>query len=216
MDLAQMNAFESHNDGYKYILCIIDCFTRFAYCVPLKSKTSEVVLAAVKKVIKDSDREPEKIWCDKGSEFYNKDFKRWADEKDIVIYSTYGESKSAVVERFIRTLKELITPIFTETNSRNWVSILPDVMKKYNNRVHSSIDMTPAEASDPKNATKVFLKLHEQKSSKKQKNVPNFHVGDNVRISRQKDVFEKDGYNFSYEVFKVDKVLDTDPITYNS
>ena len=72
--------------------------------------------------------------------------------------------------------------------------------------------MTPVEASDPKNAAEVFLRLTPEKSSKKL--IPKFKVGDNVRISRQKDVFEKDGYNFSYEVFKVDKVLDTDPITY--
>ena len=129
-----MNAFEKHNDGYKYILCIVDLFSKFAWSIPLKSKSADTVLTAIKNVVKESGREPEKIWVDKGSEFYNKDFKTWTNKKDIVIYSTYGESKSAVVERFIRTLKELIVPIFTETNSRDWVSILPDVMKTYNNR----------------------------------------------------------------------------------
>ena len=166
----------------------------------------------MKNVVKDSEREPEKIWVDKGSEFYNKHFKEWTNSKNIVIYSTYGESKSTVVERFIRTLKELITPIFTETNSRNWFEILPDVLKTYNNKTHKTIGMSPVEASDPKNAAEVFLSLTPEKSTKKQKIT--FKVGDNVRISRQKDVFEKDGYNFSYEVFKVDKVLPTELITY--
>ena len=96
-----------------------------------------------------------KIWVDKGSEFYNKQFEQWTNQQNIVMYSTYGESKSAVVERFIRSLKELIVPIFTETNSRNWISILPDVMKKYNNRKHKTIGMTPNEGSDPKNAIDV-------------------------------------------------------------
>ena len=120
------------------------------------------MLAAIKNVVKESGREPEKIWVDKGSEFYNKDFKSWTNKKDIVIYSTYGESKSAVVERFIRTLKELIVPIFTETNSRDWVSILHDVMKTYNNRIHKTTGMSPIDASDPKNTATVFLMLNKK------------------------------------------------------
>jgi len=127
MDLAQMNAYEEFNDGYKYILCIVDVFSKYAFCVPLKNKNSETVLSAVKKVISDSGREPEKFWVDKGSEFYNSKFKHWLKEKNITIYSTYGESKSSIVERFILSLKELIIPIFTEKNTRNWVKILPSV-----------------------------------------------------------------------------------------
>jgi len=83
-------------------------FSKFAWAIPLKTKKAFEILKAVKDVIKKSGREPEKIWVDKGSEFYNKDFKSWAEENSITIYSTYGESKSVVVERFIRTLKELI------------------------------------------------------------------------------------------------------------
>ena len=85
-------------------------------------------------------------------------------------------------------------------------------MKTYNNRFHKTIGMSPIEASDPKNAAEVFLSLTPEKNTKKQKIT--FKVGDYVRISRQKDVFEKDGYNFSYEVFKVADVLNTDPVTY--
>ena len=91
MDIAQMNAFESHNNGYKYILCIIDVFSKFAWSVPLKTKNAETILNATKKIVKESGREPEKIWVDKGSEFYNKHFQKWANDLNIVIYSTYGE-----------------------------------------------------------------------------------------------------------------------------
>ena len=217
IDLADMNTFVTHNNGYKYILCIIDVFSKFAWCVPLKNKTGETILTELLKVIKDSGREPEKIWVDKGSEFYNKNFKAWAKSKNIVIYSTYGESKSVVVERFIRTLKDMFNPIFTLKNTRDWVSILPEVLKKYNNSEHSSIGMTPTEASDPANAVEALTNLmhvpNEKKKPKKEK-PPKFDVGDDVRISRQKDIFEKGGYNFTYEVFQVEKVLDTDPVTY--
>lgn len=216
MDLAQMNAYEEFNDGYKYILCIVDVFSKYAFCVPLKNKNSETVLSAVKKVISDSGREPEKFWVDKGSEFYNNKFKHWLKEKNITIYSTYGESKSAIVERFILSLKELIIPIFTEKNTRNWVKLLPSVVKTYNHRYHKSVGMTPDEASDDKNAATVFIRLSEKREKKLKKQKPKFHVGDYVRISRQKGVFEKGHeYNFSYEVFKIRKVLNTDPITYS-
>jgi len=214
IDLAQMNAFEEFNDGYKYILCIIDVFSKYAWCVALKNKTTDTVLNAVKHIIEESGREPEKIWVDRGSEFYNKNFKSWATKNKITIYSTYGESKSAVVERFIRTLKELITPIFTEINTRNWVKLLPSILKIYNNRFHKSIKMTPIEASDSKNANRVLLNFSSKKTKTK-KHKPKFKVGDDVRISRQKGIFEKGHeYNFSYEVFKVIKVLNTDPVTY--
>jgi len=96
------------------------------------------------------------------------------------------------------------------------VSILPEVLKTYNNRIHRTIGMTPVEASDPQNSAEVFLRLSQKKSkSKTKKHAPKFSVGDFVRISRQKGVFEKGHeYNFSYEVFKISKVKVTDPITY--
>jgi len=76
--------------------------------------------------------------------------------------------------------------------------------------------MTPAEASDDKNAASVFVRLSEKRQKKLKKSKPKFKVGDYVRISRQKGVFEKGHeYNFSYEVFKIEKVLNTDPITYS-
>ena len=213
MDLASMESFVEYNNGYKFILCIIDVFSKFAWCVPLKNKSATTVLNAVTDVVKKSDRIPEKIWVDRGSEFYNKDFQKWAKSNDITIYSTYGESKSVVVERFIRTLKEMITQFFTSTNSRDWVKILPKVMNTYNNRVHRTIGMSPLQASDPENEMSIILRT--QKSPVAKITKPKFAVGDQVRISRIKEEFEN-GYmpNFSYEVFKIYKVLDTKPVTY--
>ena len=106
LDLADLNSLVSFNDGYRYILRIIDVFSKFAWAVPLKNKTAATVLSAVEDVVLKSKRIPEKVWLDQGSEFYNKSFQAWAKKNNIVMYSTHGESKSVVVERFIRTLKD--------------------------------------------------------------------------------------------------------------
>ena len=169
---------------------------------------------AVKSIVKSSSRAPERIWVDQGSEFYNKDFQKWIKDNNIVMYSTYGESKSAVVERFIRTLKDMMTKEFTEKNTRNWVKLLPKVLDMYNNRFHKTIKMSPIDASDHKNETIVYHNIYPENKQKKIKK-SQFSVGDDVRISRVKGIFEKEmENNFSYEVFKIDKILDTDPVTY--
>src|SRR5690606_28357927 len=88
MDLASMESFTDYNKGYKYILCIIDVFSKYAWCVPLKNKTGSSILKAVKDVVAESGRIPEKIWVDQGSEFYNKEFQSWAKNNKITINTT--------------------------------------------------------------------------------------------------------------------------------
>ncbi len=213
LDLASMESVASHNNGYKFILCIIDVFSKYAWCVPLKNKSATTVLDAVKDVVKKSGRSPEKIWVDKGSEFYNKHFQDWAKNNDITIYSTFGESKSAVVERFIRTLRELLSKKFSSSQSYAWVKMLPSTLNFYNHKFHKTIQMSPIEASDPTNSLQVFL-LHQSKKGEKHKK-HKFKAGDQVRISRIKDTFEKGSEpNFSYEIFTVEAVLNTNPVTY--
>jgi hypothetical protein len=153
------------------------------------------------------------VWVDKGSEFYNKEFIAWTKSQNIKMYSTYSESKSVIVERFQRTLKNMIFTYFTEHNTRNWIDILPSFVKKYNHNVHSTIGMSPIDATKQENQPEVFERLHKHIETKKKE--PKFKIGDKVRISRQKGVFEK-GFdnNFSYEVFNVTDVLPTDPVTY--
>ena len=130
------------------------------------------------------------------------------------MYSTYGESKSAVVERFIRTLKDLMTKEFTESNTRDWVKLLPKVLNVYNKRYHRSIKMSPMDASNPDNEALVYTNMYPEKREKKIKS-PKFKVGDDVRISRVKGIFEKGmDINYSYEVFKINEVIMSNPITY--
>ena len=86
---------------------------------------------------------------------YNNGFQAWAKEKNITMYSTHGESKSVVVERWVRSLKDIATKYFTEHATRDWVNNLDKFLKIYNNREHSSIKMTLIQASKPENYNKV-------------------------------------------------------------
>ncbi len=209
-----MREWEKQNKGYKYMLNVIDVFSKYAWSIPMKNKTAETTLNAFKKIVKDSGRIPKHLWVDKGLEFYNKYMTEWLNENNIIRYSTYGEHKSVVVERFNRTLKEMMWKRFTAENTRNWIDILDGLIFKYNNKLHSTIGMSPVKASQKENKIKVLQNTLD-KTKPNMKNKPKFKVGDKVRISRTKAIFEK-GYlpNWSEELYVVDKVQKTLPESY--
>jgi hypothetical protein len=216
VDIVDMQKFADDNDGYKYILNVIDCFSKYAWAVPLKSKTTHEVLEALKKIIKDSGRKPEKIWSDAGGEFVSKEVKSWLKENNITLYHTYSENKSSIVERFNRTLKTKMWVLFTENQDRRYIDDLPKLIKKYNNTFHRTINMTPIQASKKLNQDALRTRYSEIIYNKKLDHKPKFKVGDKVRISKVKGTFEK-GYepNWSFEVFKINKVINSNPVTYN-
>ena len=201
-DLVEMQEWKKQNKGYRYMLNVIDVHSKYAWSVPLKDKTGKTVLGAFKQIVNSSGRKPDHIWVDEGKEFYNKDMDEWIKENNINRYSTHGEHKSAVVERFNRTLKTIMWKRFTAENTRNWIDMLDKLLLQYNNKKHSTIKMTPTEASQ----------MHDPVELKEQSK---FSVGDQVRISRIKGIFEK-GYlpNWSEALYTVHEVKRTDPITY--
>ena len=77
--------------------------SKYAFFIPLKDKKGISIVNAFNKIIKQSNRKPNKIWVDQGGEFYNNVFEKWLSDNDIIMYSTYNEGKSVVAERFIRT-----------------------------------------------------------------------------------------------------------------
>ena len=104
VDLVDMQSLSKKNKRIKYLLCAIDLFIKYAFVVPLKDKKGISIVNAFNKIIKQSNRKPNKIWVDQGGEFYNHVFKKWLSSNDIIMYSTYIEGKSVVAERFIRRL----------------------------------------------------------------------------------------------------------------
>ena len=206
VDLADMQSLSKKNKAIKYLLCAIDLYSKYAFVFPLKDKKGISIVIAFNKIIKQSNRKPNKIWVDQGSEFYNRVFKKWLLDNDIIMYSTFNEGKSVVAERFIRTLKNKLYKHMTATGKNVYYDVLDDVGNEYNNTKHNTIKMKPIDIGDNK---RVYIDEHNEKDSR-------FNVGDRVRISKLKNIFGK-GYtpNWSKEIFIVDKINDTVPYTYN-
>ena len=206
-DLVDMQAFSKFNRGVKYLLAVIDIFSKYGWLIPLKDKMGKSVSSALKTIFKE--RKPEKMWVDKGKEFYNKDV------KDLIeLYSTENEEKSGVVERWIRTMKEKMCKYFTANSTNVYLNQLSDLVKEYNNTRHSSIKMTPVKASKKENELTVWRNLYPEHLEIRDIN-PKFSVGDKVRISKKKKTFEK-GYTtrWTEEIFTIVEVKNTSPPTY--
>ena len=205
-DLVDMQAFSKFNRGTKYLLAVIDVFSKYGWLVPLKNKTGKSVATALKKIFKG--RKPKKMWVDKGKEFYNKEV-----QSLVEIYSTENEEKSSVVERWNRTMKEKMWKYFSINSTSVYIDVLDELVDEYNDTKHSSTKLTPIEASKKKNKTRVWMNLypnHEVKTIK-----PKFSIGDTVRINKKKKTFEK-GYTprWTEEVFTITAVQRTSPVTY--
>ena len=206
-DLVDMQSFSKFNRSVKYLLAVIDVFSKYGWLIPLKDKTGKSVASALKTIFKE--RKPEKKWVDKGKEFYN------THVKDLIeLYSTENEEKSSVFERWIRTMKKKMWKYFSAKSTNNFINVLPDLVREYNNTRHSSIKMTPVKASKKENELRVWrnlypdhLEIHDIK--------PKFSVGDKVRISKKKKTFEK-GYTtrWTEEIFTIIEVKRTSPVTY--
>ena len=206
VDLADMLSLSRKNKGIKYLLRAIDLYSKYAFIIPLKYKKGISIVNAFNKIIKQSNRKPNKIWVHQGGEFYNNVFEKWLSDNDINMYSTYNEGKSVVAERFIRTLKNKLHKHMTAAGKNVYYDVLDDAVNKCNNTKHSTTKMKPIDVNNNK---RVYIDEHNEKDSR-------FKVGDRVRISKFKNIFAK-GYtpNWSSEIFIVDKINDTVPYTYN-
>jgi hypothetical protein len=212
IDLVEMHRHARENKGFNYILTGIDVFSKFAFAIPVKKKTGKDVTAAFKKVLVDTKRSPTNLHTDLGREFYNATFQDLMKEYSINHYSTFSNQKAFFCERLNRSLKEIMYREFTVRGNHKWLNLLNRVVETYNNRVHRTIDMKPA---DVKKKDEKYLLENVYKMEKRKRKAPKFKVGDVVRVSKQKTVFAK-GYtqSWSMELFTIRKVQKTIPPTY--
>jgi hypothetical protein len=203
------------NDGFAYLLVVEDCFSRFCWVVAQKDLSSKTTWDAFDMILQESKRAPNKLWCDEGVAFKGV-FAKNCKAKGIEIYHTYGQNKAAMAERLIRTIGEALYRKLTENNTKRWIDLLPEVVREYNSNKHSVTGMSPTQASnlDSKGSRALFSKLYND-SLVYTPAVPKLEVGDWVRISRQKEAFEKGRTeNWTTELYKVVKVFHTKPVTY--
>jgi transposase InsO family protein len=201
---------------FKYILTVMDCYTRFAWAIPLPNKTGLTTKLAFERIMTSSKRTPKKLWVDRGLEFYNSHIKALLNKHGIAIYSTGNEGKAVMIERLNRTLEEKLWKRFTIQGNQKWVKILPEVVNTYNNTVHSSIKATPTEASkDPESIRQINYENINRNERTQPTKKPKFKLGDRVRIFKYKNLFDK-GYTASWtnEIFKITEVIPSSPITY--
>lgn len=213
-DLVEMIPYASENKNMKYILTVINIFSKKAYARPLKNKTGSEVTKAMKSIL-DSMKHPIKnLHVDMGKEFYNKSMDSLIRQAKINRYSTYTTKKAAIVERFNRTLKGRMWKSFSFRGKYKWVDILQDLLTEYNNTRHRTIKMVPNKVSH-QNEQVLLDTVYSYDWNIGVKFKPKFKIGDFVRLSKYKHIFEKSYTpNWTTEIFKIRKIQYTNPITY--
>ena len=155
IDLADMVDYKiSNNKGFRYNFIIVDNFSRYLWAIPLKNKYSQTITNEFSNILTKSKRKPLKLESDRGTEFYNSIFQNFIKNINIKHYSRFLDKGPSIAERVIRTIRNLLKkPVFEKGNA-DWLSELPSIIKQYNNTIHSSIKMTPIQASKKVNEKK--------------------------------------------------------------
>lgn len=209
-DLVEMIPYAKENNGYKFILIVINCFSKFVWAYALKDKSANEVCKAMEKILKI--KSPKNLQTDQGKEFFNNKFKKLMKKYNVNHYSTFSEKKAAIVERVNRTLKNLMWKEFSYRGTYRWVDLLKEIVYKYNNTKHRTIDMKPIDVTK-KHEKQLLDTIYTHIKIAKLNN--KFKIGDQVRISKVRGVFDKSyTANWSTEIFKIKKVNLTNPTTY--
>lgn len=211
-DLVEMIPYQKQNKNMKYILTVINVFSKKAYARALKNKTGPEVTQAMESILNSLNHQIKHLHVDNGKEFYNKSMQKMLRERNINMYSSFSTMKAAIAERFNRSLKSLMFKEISLRGKYKWVDILQSLISKYNNRKHRTIKMKPNEVNIT-NEQHLLDTVYKKIENVKRK--PKFKIGDFVRLSKYKHIFEK-GYtpNWTTEIFKIRTVQPTNPTTY--
>jgi hypothetical protein len=208
-DLADMQHLSRYNDGYRFILTCIDVFSKRAFAVPLKDKKAITVANAFEKIFAEAT--PVMIQTDRGMEFLAQHVQDVFRKNNVRHYSSLNfDTKAAIIERFNRSLKTRMFRYLTHHRTNRWIDALDDLVASYNGSYHRSIGMSPNDVT-PEKSEIITRRLYPEKPPPKWK----FNIGDTVRISKYKHIFEK-GYsqNWTDELFTIVERYPTHPVTY--
>lgn len=205
-DLVEMQPYARENQGYRYLLTVIDIFSRYAMVRPLKRKTPNEVIQAFKSIFQDEDVRPRYLQTDQGLEFESRPVRAYLQSEGVEQFSVKSQFKAAMVERFNRTLKTRMWRVFTHRGNYRWLDILQSLVDAYNHSYHRVLGQTPASVTKD-DETRIWLRLYGKLKKPSDRYKSKYKVGDRVRISKVKGHFEK-GYrpNWTEEIFTVHAV----------
>jgi hypothetical protein len=204
IDLTDMGSIASANKDIKFILFVIDVYTRYLWLRELKNKKTETVRDALLDIFKVEETQPAFLWSDRGSEFVGRAMKEMLELRHIGLIHTTGVHKAAIVERCQRTLKNRMFRYFTYTHKKEYISNLQKFASAYNNSFHRSINTTPFKAYKSCNFSTPTINVKNSIKTKKRQ----FSIGTHVRLSRPNQTFRK-GYSsggWTREIFVVTKI----------
>ena len=204
MDLVDMQKLSKWNKGYKYMLTVIDVFSKVAWAEPLKTKSTKDMLVALDRLTKHFPAAPLSVQTDQGTEFLAKPVQAWFKKHKWHHFVTRGDPKASLVERWHRTLKQRMFRYFTAHNTLRWIDVLPDLVMAYNESYHRSIGMAPLDVNAD-NEKQVWNRLYQVRFRRTKK--PTLRVGDKVRLQKKHRPFKK-GYlpGWTEEVFSVSAI----------
>ena len=210
-DLIDTQNIAKQNRGIRYVLTAIDVLSKYAWVEPVKRKSGPAVTKAFSKILKRAQgRQPKKLQTDDGKEFYNRTFQGLMKKKGIHHFSTSGDTKASVVERFNRTLKERLYRYLTTYNTLRFLPVLQDLVQGYNGSYHRTIGTSPDQVT-VKNEREVWERVYGPRLDTKKKNNKRksrlLRVGDRVRLNEKHRPFKKSYLpGWTEEVFVVKEV----------
>ena len=216
-DLMDVSNIKSYNDGNTFLLTVIDCFSRFATAVPLKSKSGAVVLNGLRQAFTEmGPRPPVNLQTDEGTEFKAAVVQKWLYDNGTHWFHSFQNVKAQIVERFNRTLRNKLQKYSEYSSSLRYIEVLPALLKGYNSAVHSALKRFSPNQVTEKNSREIF-EIQYGKYLNAKKKLHKFKVNDVVRISEYRSTFFKKttAQNFTSELFVISDVLpNLNPPTY--
>lgn len=209
-DLMVLDKIYRQNYFYKYILILVDVLSRYAYAIPLKTKSGPEVAKAFDELF--SKVKCKFLQVDLGTEFHNRHVKVIMKKHNVEMYSTYSNVKACIAERFVRTLREKIYKYLVHNRTKSYISSLQDIVDSYNSSVHSRTKLRPRDTCF-QNQMVAWHNSFDKQLQRKSK--IRFKLHDYVRILINKKVFEKStSQTFSNTVYQIQEVVNSVPVTY--
>lgn len=222
IDLKDVSRYANDNNNIRYILCMVDCFSRYALCYPMVNKKAETSENALSELLNRLDSPCKKLQADRGGEFFNRRIEKLLKKKNITLFATFEYSiKASLVERFQKSLMRMIHKFMEKNNSTHYIDSLDKIVNNYNMTFNKAVGMSPLEAHKDENSGIVADNLFKKGYSPKKSRVyssptpQKFKKGDSVIITRKKTLFFKEySGSFRPEIFTIHSMVRSNPNVY--